>query len=243
MTILSTTTAFGQADTIAAGVYKWEVVQPGTVSGSTADLAKFKVHASTLQPGKTNHSLRALDNTEEIIFVKEGILKVNINDSSKQLGPGSLVLIMAGDKQNFENVSGKPVTYCVLSFQSKQGVDIARGKKSGSLMLDWNNLVARKTEKGESRPIFDTQSSMFPRFETHATTLNAGIESHAPHKHPQEEIMFVMKGTVTAQIEGKTTVANAGDMIYVSPNILHNVKNTGDGQCWYYAIKWFPAGK
>ena len=237
-----------QTDTLTSGVYNTlglkdkngQAIQEKKLRGSTTDLAVLSYHTSTLAPGKANHAARALNDREELIVVKEGQLKININDSSKTLGPGSIALIVAGDMQSFENASDKPVTYLVVGLKSKNPADINRGKTSGgSLLRDWNELTVRKTNKGETRPVFDRPSSMFPRFEIHATTLNAGEESHLPHKHRQEEIMLLTKGRVTMNIADTMYSAVEGDVIFVRPEISHNLKNTGNEQCWYYAIKWF----
>ena len=79
---------------------------------------------------------------------------------------------------------------------------------------------------------------MFERIDVHATALNAGFESHQPHTHRAEEIMLMMKGDATANIAGNATKVAAGDIIFVRPDVLHNVRNTGSEQCWYYAIQW-----
>jgi (S)-ureidoglycine aminohydrolase len=232
-----------QNDPIPSGVYDLDslkALKKNSLQGSTTDLAFINYHASTLAPGKTNHPQRALDNREELIIVKEGQLTLHINDSNKVLGPGSIALIVAGDKQSFENSGSVPATYLVLGFTSRNGVNIERGKTSGgSLLKDWNELAVKKTAKGESRQVFDRPSSMFPRFEVHATTQNAGEESHPPHTHRAEEIMLLMKGSVSMNIDSVIHKAVVGDVILIRPNVPHNLKNTGGEQCWYYAIKWF----
>jgi hypothetical protein len=43
-------------------------------------------------------------------------------------------------------------------------------------MKDWKDLTVTKTDKGESRQIFDRPSSMFERFDMHATNLDAGYD-------------------------------------------------------------------
>jgi (S)-ureidoglycine aminohydrolase len=238
-----------QTDSLRSGVYNWSN-QPAKkaggresrqiVQGQTTDLAGLKIHTSTLEPGGTNHPLQAYKDREELIIVKDGHLKVTINDSSKILGPGSIVLIIAGDRQSFQNVSGQPATYCVLAFRSRSPVDIKRGREGGgSLMKDWKDMVVKKTDKGESRQIFDRPSSLFARFEVHVTALNPGFESHPPHTHRAEEIMLLMKGNVTTHIGEENQMAAPGDVILLTPNVPHNLKNTGNEQCWYYAIKWY----
>jgi (S)-ureidoglycine aminohydrolase len=237
LALLLGVSAFAQTDSLSSGVYS---VLTGKTAGTTTDLALLKTHASTLAPGKTNHPPHALNDVEELILVKEGMLTVIINDSNKVLGPGSIVLIMAGDKQSFQNTSDKPVTYYVLTFKSPSPVNIQRGKQAGgSLMIDWNDIKVKKTEKGESRAIFDRPSSMFARFEIHATMLNSGIESHPPHTHRAEEIMLLMQGDATAHIDEKNYPVAVGDIMLLRPDIIHNIKNTGTGQCWYSAMKWY----
>jgi len=228
-------TVMAQPDTLSSGVYPIT----SKPSGSTTDLAMFRAHSSTLAPGQTNHPPHALNDVEELIFIKEGSLKVSINDTSKLLGPGGIVLIMAGDTQSFQNTSDKPATYYVLTFKSKSPPDLQRGRQQGgSMMIDWTALTVKKTEKGESRPVFDRPTSMFAKLEVHATTLNSGIESHPPHTHRAEEIMLLMKGDATLHIGEKDHPATTGDIMLLTPNIIHNVKNTGTEQCWYFAIKW-----
>lgn len=235
MALLATLSASAQTDSLSSGVYPIK-----KTAGSTTDIASFKTHASTLAPGQTNHPPRALDKTEELVFVQDGLLTVNINDSSKTLGPGSIAFIMAGDKQHFQNTGTQPATYYVISFASKSPVNIPRGKQGGgSWMIDWNSLKVKKTDKGESRPIFDRPSSMFARFEIHATALNAGMESHPPHTHKAEEIMLLMKGNASGFINGKDYPVAAGDIMLLRSDILHNIKNTGTEPCWYYAMKWY----
>jgi (S)-ureidoglycine aminohydrolase len=224
-----------QINSLSSNVYNIN-----TLDGSTTDLEKLKLHTSTLQPGRTNHPPRALNDVEELIIVQRGRLNAIINGSEKTLGPGSIILILAGDVQNFRNTSDSAVTYCVLSFKGRLAPDIARGREAGgSLMIDWNELIEKKTDKGFSRPVFDKATSMFKRMEIHVTALNTGFDSHAPHTHRAEEMMLLIKGNVTAQIEDKKIPASFGDVILITPDIQHNLKNTGSGQCAYYSIKWF----
>lgn len=247
--LLSVLSAAAQTDSLPSGVYPWNK-HPAKqnngresrtlLQGRTTDLAKLNIHTSTLGPGQTNHPLQAYNDREEVIIVTEGLLNVIINDSSKTVGPGSLVLIEAGDKQQFQNTSDKPAAYCVLTFSSVLPASLTRGKQGGgSAVNDWKGLVVKQTDKGESRPVFDRPSSMFSRFEIHATTLKPGTESHPPHTHRAEEMMVLLKGAATANIGAEKQQATAGDVILLRPDVPHNVVNTGSEPCTYYAIKWY----
>lgn len=155
------------------------------------------------------------------------------------MGPGSYAVILAGDKHAFKNNSAKPVTYYSLTYTAKSPLNIARGVNAGgSFMKDWKDLEVRQTDKGESRPIFDRPSSMFARFDMHATTLNPGVSSHDPHRHRAEEIILMIKGNVQIQLDQQFQPASAGDVIFYPAYSLHAVKNTGNVQCGYFAIQW-----
>jgi len=209
------------------------------MKGSTLDLAELAVHTSTLGPGQMNHSPQAYNDAEELVAVQNGSLTATINDSTKTLGPGSMLLIVAGDKQSFRNASGKPVTYCVLKFKAKEPVNIQRGQTGGgSFMKDWSKFKVVKTEKGETRPIFDRPSSMFKRFDVHATVLKPGIASHPPHTHRTEEIILMTQGSGEILIDNKSHKAAVGDAVLLRANVPHAFTNTGKVPCGYYAIQW-----
>jgi (S)-ureidoglycine aminohydrolase len=248
LTLLITTCLVAQNDSLPSGVYNWSNVKAeknktgekkDILKGTTFDLSGLQIHTSTLLPGITNHPPVVYNDVEELVIVKEGNLTLTINDTSKILGEGGLGLIVAGDKQNCTNNSGKPVTYYVLSFHAKDAVNIQRGKiGGGSLMKDWSELAMKKTDRGESRPIFDRPSSMFVRFDVHATALNAGFDSHLPHTHRAEEIILLTKGNGEIQIGQTLHKVSEGDVVFLEANVLHAFKNTSKQQCGYYAIQW-----
>jgi quercetin dioxygenase-like cupin family protein len=48
------------------------------------------------------------------------------------------------------------------------------------------------------------------------------------HKHPGEEIVYVLAGTLEYRLEGKPPVTlKAGDVLFIPKGIVHNVKNVG----------------
>jgi quercetin dioxygenase-like cupin family protein len=73
--------------------------------------------------------------------------------------------------------------------------------------------------------------------EMHETMLAPGEISHPPHKHVNEEVIFLMEGTIEASIEGRVTLANAGSVTYFASNEMHNFKNAGAAPCRYYVLE------
>ncbi|MEO6914410.1 MAG: cupin domain-containing protein [Chitinophagaceae bacterium] len=243
-----TATTYAQKDSIPSGVYSFNKAKPEKtatgerrliVQGTSLDLASLNVHTSTLAPGLTNHPPVAYDDREELLVIKEGTLTVMLNDSIKNLEPGSVALMEAGVRQSFKNETNSPVTYFILTFKSRPGIDLQRGKTGGgSITRNWNALTVVKTDKGESRPMFIKPSAMFAKFDMHATALNPGFASHPPHTHRNEEIILMLKGKAESFIDGKKYAVEAGDIVFTASNATHNITNTGTEQCGYFAIQW-----
>jgi len=248
LTLLISINIMAQSDTLRSAVYNWSNIQPVKVEtretkkvleGSTLDLEHLEIHTSTIGPGVVNHPPMIHNDVDELILIKEGNVQVTINNKTQTLGPNSVLFILAGDEQSFKNNSDKSATYYVLSFRGRTPIDIPRGKKGGgTFMVDWKDIIVKKTDKGESRQIFDQPSPMFQRFDMHATNLNPGMISHPPHTHRSEEIILMIKGDVQMQIGENFFNATSGDVILLEGNVPHALNNTGSEQCSYYAIQW-----
>lgn len=209
------------------------------INGETTHLNNFQIHATTLFPGKAPHGSQIHAEDEEIVFVKEGELKVTINEKSKILNVGSVALIMPGDEHALENAGKSNATYYIIKYRSKLPLSGERGRISGgSMLLAWDNIKFSPHDKGGIRRYFDRESAMSERIEMHATTLNPGIKSHEPHTHVPDEIVIMMEGTTEMEIGGKTYSGYAGDIYFMGSNIPHAIRNTGNKQCLYLAFQW-----
>jgi quercetin dioxygenase-like cupin family protein len=47
------------------------------------------------------------------------------------------------------------------------------------------------------------------------------------HKHPGEEIIYVITGTIDYEIAGKWVSYKAGDVLFVPTGVVHAARNTG----------------
>ena len=70
--------------------------------------------------------------------------------------------------------------------------------------------------------------------------LLPGAEPHAPHKHPEEEILIVSRGMGEIICDGKSIPVQAGSMMYCDPNVEHGIKNTGQRPLEFYWVKYAP---
>lgn len=106
-----------------------------------------------------------------------------------------------------------------------------------SSVFDWNSLTVQATSVGERRDVADSPTATLQRFECHITTLNPGLESHPPHRHPDEEWIIVKEGEVEATINGESHVAGPGSIVFFASNDLHGLRNAGPSQATYYVVR------
>jgi (S)-ureidoglycine aminohydrolase len=240
--------ASAQIDSLESNVYRWHDLhveksdareRRQILEGSTTDLEYLEIHATTVEPKQSPHASHSHDDTEELVIVKEGKLKVTIKDESRILGPGSIALATPGEQHGLENAGNTPVTYYVFRYRSKSPVNIERGRNAGgSFMVNWNDVAMQKTETGGRRQHFDRATAMFERFEMHVSTLNAGLTNHKTHTHRAEEFVLIIKAEVEMQIGDSWHKASAGDLIFLASEIPHALRNIGSGQTEYFAFQW-----
>jgi quercetin dioxygenase-like cupin family protein len=107
-----------------------------------------------------------------------------------------------------------------------------------STTFEWAGLEAKPTAVGTRRDVMRAPTPTLDELEMHITTLNVGQESHAPHRHPEEELLIVKEGTVETLQNGKATRLGPGSIIFHSSNDLHNIRNAGPTPATYHVIQW-----
>lgn len=233
---------------IKSGVIHWDSLIAKTENGRTrrqllegtsTHLKYFRVHTTTIEPGKAPNPPHPNKDADELIIIKEGKLKITIGDKSKEIEAGGVAVVLADEVHGLENVGDVPVTYYVFRYQSKTPTDIERGKKAGgSLLLRKDELPFKPHDKGGRRDYYNRATTQCSVFEMHTTALNAGLESHQPHTHVTEEALLITKGTITMVIDCKIYQAKAGDLVILTSNIPHALINTSGTQCEYFAFTW-----
>jgi quercetin dioxygenase-like cupin family protein len=119
----------------------------------------------------------------------------------------------------------------------------AEPAKLGSGVFTWKSLPVEKTANGERRAVFDSETATVDRLETHVTNIDVGKASHAAHRHPDEELVYVREGVVEATINGVAKLAPAGSVIFYASNDLHGMRNAGDVPVSYFVLRWTSPGK
>jgi mannose-6-phosphate isomerase-like protein (cupin superfamily) len=84
--------------------------------GPSPTLDLLECHATTLNPGASNHEILKRP-TDEVQIVKDGTIEAYVGDKWVTLGPGSVIFNAAGADQAIRNTSAAPATYHVITFR------------------------------------------------------------------------------------------------------------------------------
>jgi mannose-6-phosphate isomerase-like protein (cupin superfamily) len=68
--------------------------------------------------------------------------------------------------------------------------------------------------------------------------VEPGHELHPAHRHPDEEFLLIIEGEGRWLLNDRTFAAKAGDMLYVAPNDLHGIFNSGKVPLKFALWKW-----
>ena len=122
---------------------------------------------------------------------------------------------------------------CSVMALAQQG-----GAILGPAVFDWNAMTVTKTDVGEVRSVVRQPTATLKELEMHITTLNPGIASHEPHKHPNEELVIIDEGTVEVLSAGLWKRVGPGSIIFNASNAMHALRNVGSTPARYHVVNW-----
>jgi quercetin dioxygenase-like cupin family protein len=112
-----------------------------------------------------------------------------------------------------------------------------------SSLFTLSAIASKPTEVGSVKQVFRSPTATLDELECHVTTLNAGMASHPPHKHPNEELVIVKEGQVEVLVNGEWKAAGPGAVVFNASNELHALRNVGTGPATYHVINWKSPGR
>lgn len=114
-------------------------------------------------------------------------------------------------------------------------------KALDSTAWNWEGIAAKDTDVGQYRFVTRQPTRTLDELEMHITTLKPHTASHAPHTHPNEEMVIVKEGTLQAHVNGKEIVVGPGSVLFFASGEPHAVQNIGDTPATYHVINWKTA--
>jgi quercetin dioxygenase-like cupin family protein len=89
--------------------------------------------------------------------------------------------------------------------------------------------MAQAQQPGTKRTDLQRHDLSIPGREAIQVRVDIGPGEVAPrHKHPGEEVIYVLEGTLEYEVEGKPPVTlKAGDVLFIPYGTVHSAKNPG----------------
>jgi len=111
----------------------------------------------------------------------------------------------------------------------------------GSRVFNLASFPSKKTSWGSMRSLCSSPTPTLENLEMHVSTLNPGMASHKPHRHPNEELIIIAQGAVETLSNGKWKRVGPGDVVFNASNHLHGFRNVGKEPAIYHVINWKTA--
>ena len=58
-----------------------------------------------------------------------------------------------------------------------------------------------------------------------------------PHRHPNEQFIYILKGAIKAKVEDEERIAREGEVIYIPSNALHSMVAAPEEDVIYFVAK------
>jgi quercetin dioxygenase-like cupin family protein len=95
---------------------------------------------------------------------------------------------------------------------------------AGSLLI----FVFAGHAQGVTRTDLQRHDLTIPGHEALQVIVGFGPGVVAPaHKHPGEEIIYVLEGTIEYTVDGKAKAYKAGEVLFIPAGVVHSAKNAG----------------
>ena len=98
---------------------------------------------------------------------------------------------------------------------------------AAALMLAGPASAAAPAPKGTTRTDLQRHDLSIPGRETVQARIDIAPGAVAPwHRHPGEEVIYILEGTLEYQLEGEAPVTlKAGDVLFVPTGVAHMARN------------------
>ncbi len=141
--------------------------------------------------------------------------------------------------------------FAVFSALAALGASPAKAADAATLttskVLHYADLPVRKFPNGgEQRRVMVGTLATGEFIEVHETMLPAGEMPHAPHKHPNSEMLFIQTGSLEyIDDDGSHKPVGPGDIVFSASDKMHGLKNVGTTPSTYIVFsvsKQLPEG-
>lgn len=157
-------------------------------------------------------------------------MQINVRDHKATLATGAVAVLLATGwsvrEAQFASAQGKKVQSALVN---SADVKVTNAKRNGK-------------QFGKAQVYLDGETTSNKSLVVGHLELAAG-HADPPHRHADEELLIVTKGTAEVLCNGKKYQAKPGAVMYADPNVEHGISNSTDKPVEFWWIKYIPKGK
>lgn len=214
-----------------SGWFYWFVREPVTETGMNLKMSYVDKQTETHPPHR--HSER------EIYYIVEGQAEIFLAGDTRVIGPNTSMYCPPGVMHGIKRADDKPLKYMVIKEGAKSASSSSVNNELSKYTLD--NCITRfsetKTDVAKTGWYFWFEpKSLTGGLNLKMTYVDKLTGTHEPHRHPGEEILYLLEGQAEVHLNGETKVIGPNTSIYYPGNSLHCIKRVNDRPIKYLVI-------
>jgi mannose-6-phosphate isomerase-like protein (cupin superfamily) len=174
-----------------------------------------------------------LEDRQEILYVVEGLGRLDLNGVTHTLEPDMGVYIARGDTYEIETDDGLTFVSVVTP---ADGRGVAEERKVTVRFADQPELEATSVRTFRYLVNEDAGCPDVTQFLGIVQPSKA-----AAHHHPYDEVGYIVEGEGVAHIDGEETPIRAGSCFHLEPRQPHTIENSGAGSMRILGV-FHPSG-
>jgi len=186
---------------------------------------------------------------EEFLYVTKGSGIWNVLGRETPAKKGDILYAEPWKLHGIKNTGKEEMEFFFFKWNNK-GIPLPQKDKFKSAIGSLSSQILFKsqgkliTENWGDLSLYTNEASTYgmEKMVSGIANIKAGQEIHPPHKHEEEEFLYVVSGSGEWTINDEIITATTGDLLYAKPNDLHGITNTGSETLTFYFIKWNNKG-
>jgi len=209
------------------------------LKGQTRDLEILEIEAFTLYPGKITHSYLIDSHDENLYIVKEGTAEIIMNNVTRELPEGGVLVASQGNRVVIRNRSSSSLVYYSIRLKPKFFKPIPKPqKKASGFYLLTDTVKEQITMEGSLRTLLNRPTSLLKNLDIHAVTLKSDFNRIEQQTGSQDEFIIIRNGIVFGTLKGKSFKLGKGSVIFLTSDNPIEISNGSEDACEYFVVRW-----
>jgi len=103
-------------------------------------------------------------------------------------------------------------------------------------IIPWSEARAHRHERGFMLP-FVNETCGAQHLRMHVSVINPGAAAHPPHRHADEEIIYILEGRAVVLLGETEHAVGEQTAVFCASQLWHGLRNAGDEPLKYMIIR------